>query len=66
MSVWSLIELQEEVKTLRTLLNELRQEWSELNQSYLRQKKAARFWRVTAVVAIAAAAVEGLVIGLSR
>lgn len=56
----SLIELQEEVRTLRSLLDELKREFSELNKSYARQRKAVKFWRTAAVVSACAAVTEGV------
>ena len=62
----SVIELQETVRTLRGLLEELKSDYDALNQSYMRQKKATRFRRTTAVIAILISVGGGLAHFLSR
>lgn len=62
----SVIELAEQVRTLRGLLDELRSEYAALNQSCLRQKKAARFWRATTGVIILISVIEGAVIFVTK
>lgn len=62
----SVIELQEEVRMLRSLLEELRTEFAALNKSYSRQKKKTAFWRTATIVSTLAAVIEGGIIWLSK
>ena len=62
----TVLELQEEVGTLRLLLEELRAEFAALNKSYSRQKKKTSFWRTATIVSILAAITEGGIIWLSK
>ena len=58
----SVIELQEQVQILRTLLDELKKEFSELNKSFQKQKKKITFWRTVSAVLGTAVLTEGLII----
>ena len=60
----SVIELREEVRMLRSLLDELKKEFNALNQSYSRQKKKTSFWRTASIVLTLAAVIEGGIIWL--
>ena len=60
------LELQEEVRALKELLEELRTEYAALNKSYSRQKKKTSFWRTAAIISILAAITEGGIIWLSK
>lgn len=60
------LELQEEVRALKELLEELRAEFAALNKSYSRQKKKTSFWRTAAIISILAAITEGGIIWLSK
>lgn len=62
----TLVELREQAGTLRHLLEELKSDYEALNQSYLRQKKTARFWRAAAVTAILISVGGGLAHFLSK
>src|SRR5574344_2106711 len=59
-SAQSVIELQELVQILRITLAELKREFSELNKSYMRQKKKTVFWQTVSEVLGTAVLTEGL------
>ena len=65
-STHSVVELQEQVGSLRNQLDGLKTEFSELNQSYLKQKEKTSFWRGAAVISTLVAVIEGSIIWLSR
>ena len=62
----SVRELQEQVQMLRGLLDELRTEFEQLNQSYMRQKKSATTWQVIAGVMAAVVVTEGVLLWIKN